>query len=170
MRRGVGERGKDRSVDDVVINADFGHAMRTLFPESDLGKYRPAALKKRKYSCSTFMLYLGLDRTYPEAEHHMIVFARNYKKCLEDITKTKVISNDLSVYVRNAAPLDPSCAPRRPFRALHILRRCRTIPAASTGRNIKPPIASGFCDLLEERTCYKNLRSHIRRKSDRYSG
>ena len=40
--------------------------MRTLFPGANLGKYAPAALEKRKYSCSTFMLYLGLDRTYPE--------------------------------------------------------------------------------------------------------
>jgi phytoene desaturase len=96
---------------DVVINADFGHAMSALFPGSDLGKYKPAALEKRKHSCSTFMMYLGLDKKYPEAEHHMIVFAQDYRRCLEEITKAKIVSNDLSVYVRNAVTLDPTCAP-----------------------------------------------------------
>ena len=63
----------------MVINADFGHAMSTLFDEKDLRRYKPSSLRKRKFSCSTFMMYLGLDRTY-DTEHHMIVFARNYKE------------------------------------------------------------------------------------------
>ena len=171
VKRVLLENGKARGVelengekvfsDDVVINADFGHAMSTLFPDSDLAKYKPAALKKRKFSCSTFMLYLGVDRTYPEAEHHTIVFAQDYKKCLEEITKSQIVSNDLSVYVRNAAPLDPSCAPAG-HSALYILAPVPNNMSGIDWREHKAAYRERILDLLEERTPYKDLRSHIR--------
>jgi phytoene desaturase len=145
----------------VVINADFGHAMATLFPEGSLKKYKPASLRQREYSCSTFMIYLGLDRSYPEAEHHSIVFARDYKKGMEDITKNKCISDDLSVYIRNAAPLDPSCAPAG-HAALYILA---PVPNNTSGIDWEKHRASyreRILKLLEERTPYKDIRKHIR--------
>src|ERR1700761_7655868 len=45
------ESGESIACDDVVINADFGHAMSTLFPNEALGKYAASSMKKRKYSC-----------------------------------------------------------------------------------------------------------------------
>ena len=72
--------------DDVIINADFGHAMATLFDEKSLGRHKPSKLRKRKFSCSTFMMYFGLDRAY-DAEHHTIVFARDYRRTIEAITR-----------------------------------------------------------------------------------
>jgi phytoene desaturase len=146
--------------DEVVINADFGHAMATLFPGTDLGKYRPAALAKRQFSCSTFMLYLGLDKTWPEAEHHMIVFAKDYKKCLESITKTKTLTEDLSIYVRNAVTLDPSCAPSG-HSALYILA---PVPNNTSGIDWdvhKAAFRESLLNLLAARTPYKDLRDHI---------
>ena len=71
------EGGEKVSADAVVINADFGHAMETLFEPGFLKKYSRPKLDKKKYSCSTFMLYLGLDKLYEEP-HHNIVFAQNY--------------------------------------------------------------------------------------------
>src|ERR1700760_195182 len=70
--------------DDVVINADFGHAMSMLFDERDLRRHNPTNLRKRKFSCSTFMMYLGLDRQY-DVEHHAILFANNYKRNIDEI-------------------------------------------------------------------------------------
>ena len=96
--------------DDVVLNADFGHAMSMLFDEKDLRRHKPANLRKRKFSCSTFMMYLGLDREY-DAEHHTIVFANNYKKNIEDITQGRATSEDMSLYIRNSSRTDPSSAP-----------------------------------------------------------
>jgi phytoene desaturase len=148
------------SCDDVVINADFGYAMSTLFPENSLNKYKPALLAKREFSCSTFMLYLGLDRAYPEAEHHMIVFARDYKKCLEDITKNKRISDDLSVYIRNAAPLDPSCAPPG-HSALYILAPVPNNTSTIDWNEHKAAFRDRILQLVEERTPCKDLRRHI---------
>ncbi len=147
--------------DDVVINADFGHAMSTLFPESSLNKYKPSSLKKREFSCSTFMIYLGLDRAYPEAEHHMIVFAQNYRQGMEDITKNKCISDDLSLYVRNAAPLDPSCAPAG-HSALYILAPVPNNTSGIDWKKHKAAYRDRILQLVEERTPCKNIRQHIR--------
>ncbi|MDQ2832515.1 MAG: phytoene desaturase family protein [Acidobacteriota bacterium] len=147
--------------DDVVINADFGHAVSTLFPQAMLKKYKPASLQKREFSCSTFMIYLGLDCAYPDAEHHMIVFARDYKKCLEDITRTKCTSEDLSIYIRNAAPLDPSCAPRG-HSALYILAPVPNNTSGIDWEEHKAAYRERILQLIEERTPYKDLRQHIR--------
>ena len=94
--------------DDVVINADFGTAMSTLFEEKSLRRHKPSTLRKRRFSCSTFMMYLGLDREY-DAEHHTIVFARDYQKELECITQGP------AGFGRHVA-LYPQCRKNRPFR------------------------------------------------------
>ena len=44
--------------DAVVANPDFAYAMSNLVPEGKLRKYSRERLKRKKYSCSTFMLYL----------------------------------------------------------------------------------------------------------------
>ena len=157
------ENGEQLAFDDVVINADFGHAMSTLFPGEAMGKYAPEPLRKRSYSCSTFMMYLGMDRTYPETEHHMIVFAEDYRKCLEDITHRKIASDDLSIYVRNAAPLDPSCAPEG-HSALYILAPAPNNTSGIDWNETKAAYRERILGILEKRTPYGDLRKHIRKE------
>ena len=96
--------------DETVLNADFGYAMKNLVPPDVLRKYSPERVDGREYSCSTFMLYLGLDKIY-DLPHHTIYFAGDYKGNIEDIFQRKVLSSDLSFYVRNASVTDPSLAP-----------------------------------------------------------
>ncbi len=62
-RRAVGvrtARGEQRA-DAVVVNADFGHAMKTLVPDRLRRRWTDATLARKRFSCSTFMLYLGLE-------------------------------------------------------------------------------------------------------------
>jgi phytoene desaturase len=104
------ESGDKLTADEVVINADFGRAMTELVPDGVLRKYTPAGLRKLRLSCSTFMMYLGLDKVYP-LPHHAIVFARDYRRNVEEIFEKGVPSDDLSFYVRNASVTDPTLAP-----------------------------------------------------------
>jgi len=55
--------GTRETADYVVINADFAHAMKNLVDESARHKYTNRALDSKKYSCSTFMLYLGVRKS-----------------------------------------------------------------------------------------------------------
>ena len=121
-RRAVGVElgnGEKLECDDVVINADFGHAVSTLFAPEQLQRYSPETLRKKNWSCSTFMMYLGLDRSYPEADHHTIVFAKDYKRNLEDITHRGKTSEDISIYVRNSSITDPTTRSRGSLRSLY---------------------------------------------------
>jgi phytoene desaturase len=155
------ESGDQLEFDEVVINADFGHAMSMFFDEASLGRYRPSKLRKSHYSCSTFMIYLGLDRTFPEQEHHTIVFAEDYHKCLADITKHKIASEDLSIYIRNSAPLDPSCAPDG-HSALYILAPVPNNTSGIDWQEYKSAYRERILDLIASRTSYGDLRHHIR--------
>ncbi len=58
----------------------------------------------------TFMMHLGVDKLY-DLPHHSIVFARDYKKNIEEIFKLNRSSDDISFYVRNASVTDPTLAP-----------------------------------------------------------
>jgi phytoene desaturase len=148
--------------DDVVINADFGHAMSMLFDEKDLRRHKPANLRKRKFSCSTFMMYLGLDRKY-EAEHHTIVFANNYKKNIEDITRGRATSEDMSLYVRNSGKTDPSSAPVG-HSALYILAPVANNLSGIDWRDYKQQCRDHVLRILRERTSYGDVTPHIQRE------
>jgi phytoene desaturase len=104
------DSGEKLYADEVVLNADFAHAMSRLVEPEAAGKYTEGRLKKKSYSCSTFMLYLGVNRTY-DLTHHTILFAEDYRTNVEDIATTKVLSKDPSVYIQNASVTDPTLAP-----------------------------------------------------------
>ncbi|MFZ4395774.1 MAG: phytoene desaturase family protein [Kiritimatiellia bacterium] len=149
--------------DAVVINADFGHAMETLFEPGIIRKYTPAKLRNKQYSCSTFMLYLGVDKLYDEP-HHNVIFADNYKANIEDISRGAGPSDDMSVYVRNASMTDPSLAPNGQS-AIYVL-----VPVANarSGINWTPELTREYCNKIiariAARTSMKDLAAHIRQE------
>ncbi len=102
--------GSEVLADEVVINADFAHAMTHLVKPDELKQHSPERLKKMEYSCSTFMLYLGLNKRY-DLQHHNIVFADDYTTNVANIFRNKILSKDFSFYVQNASVTDDSLAP-----------------------------------------------------------
>ncbi|WP_337193908.1 phytoene desaturase family protein [Pontibacillus yanchengensis] len=104
------EDGSSIKADEVVINADFAHAMEHLVEEPVLKKYSSENLGKKKYSCSTFMMYLGVNEKV-NLPHHSIIFSEDYKENVEEITQSMKLSADPSIYVHNASVTDPCLAP-----------------------------------------------------------
>jgi phytoene desaturase len=102
--------GQEVSADCVVMNADFGTAMTKLIPESSRPSWTDKKLVKRPFSCSTFMIYLGLKKKYDFA-HHNIFFAADYKKNIEEIFKQGILPEDPSFYIQNASVTDDNLAP-----------------------------------------------------------
>ncbi|KJV06689.1 phytoene desaturase family protein [Methylocucumis oryzae] len=102
--------GKIIQADAVVINADFAHAMSQLVKPNALKRYKPEKLANLEYSCSTFMLYLALDKCYDSA-HHTIVFAEDYTTNINNIFHFRLPGDDFSFYVQNASVSDASLAP-----------------------------------------------------------
>lgn len=162
-RRATGvelESGDKISADAVVINADFGHAVTTLFDPQTLRRHTPESVQRRSFSCSTFMMYLGLDRTF-DSEHHTIVFAKDYKRNLEDISQRKIPSEDISIYVRNAGVTDPSVAPSG-HSALYILVPVPNNTSAILWSEQQAVHRDRVLRILQERTPFRDLEKHIR--------
>ena len=112
-RRAVGVRtdvGEYRA-DAVVINADFAHAMTKLVPDRLRRRWTDVKVAKKKYSCSTFMMYLGIDGRYDDLPHHTIYTAADYHANLGDIEVRHELSADPSFYVQNAGVTDSTLAP-----------------------------------------------------------
>lgn len=112
-RRAVGVRTKtgEHHADAVVVNADFGHAMTKLVPNTLRRRWSDAKIARKKFSCSTFMMYLGIEGRYDHLAHHNIYMARDYRLNLDQIERQHVLSEDPSFYIQNASVTDPSLAP-----------------------------------------------------------
>jgi phytoene desaturase len=112
-RRAVGVRtaqGEQRA-DAVVVNADFGHAMKTLVPDRLRRRWTDATLARKRFSCSTFMLYLGIEGRYDQLEHHNIYVAQDYRRNLDEIENQHVLTEDPSFYIENPSRTDDTMAP-----------------------------------------------------------
>lgn len=154
------ESGEQVEADEVVINADFGYAMENLFPEGFLRKYSPARLARRDFSCSTFMLYLGLDRVY-DLPHHTIFFADDYRRNVDEVFTAKRLSRDVSFYVRNASVSDPTLAPEG-CSAVYVLVPCPNLRGEIDWEREKSGFRDLVLDRMEERGGMKGIRSHIK--------
>lgn len=108
---GVRTRTGTHTADAVVVNADFAHAMKRIVPESKRKRWTNKKIDNSRYSCSTFMLYLGIEGEV-DLPHHTIFVPETYERNLREIEKEHVLSADPSVYVQNACVTDPGLAPK----------------------------------------------------------
>jgi phytoene desaturase len=100
------------AADATVVNADFARSMTRLVPDGLRRRWNDRKIASRRFSCSTFMLYLGIDGRYDDVAHHNIYLSENYRENLADIEHRHRLSNDPSMYVQNACITDPTLAPR----------------------------------------------------------
>ena len=159
--KGVVTENGEFYADKVVMNADFAQGMTSLFPDKVRKKWSNKKIDNKKYSCSTFMLYLGVDRTYDDLPHHQIYASKDYVSNLEDIEKHHRLTwDDPSVYVQNACVTDPQMAPEG----------CSTVyalvPVSHIHENInwddeKDPFRNRILEQIETKLGFENLRQHI---------
>ena len=102
--------GRHYRADAVVINADFARAMQRLIPDGLRQRWTNRKIASKKFSCSTFMLYLGIEGCYARP-HHTIHIAADYERNLDEIENRRVLSDDPSFYVQNAGVTDATLAP-----------------------------------------------------------
>ena len=99
--------------DGVVVNADFAYAMENLIPECDRGIYTNEKLNKMKFSCSTFMLYLGINHRYEDLPHHQIYLSEHIRRLEKPwLDDSALDEENPSFYVCNPTIIDPSNAPK----------------------------------------------------------
>jgi phytoene desaturase len=97
--------------DVVVSNSDAYETYQKLLDRSSISYFNHIQTEKSEPSCSGFVLFLGLNRSYPQLKHHNIFFSEDYQKEFEDIFNNKVLPKDPTIYVANTSHTDPNHAP-----------------------------------------------------------
>ena len=97
--------------DATVVNADFARTMTKLVPDRLRRRWSDKRIASKRFSCSTFMLYLGIEGRYEDIPHHTIYLSENYRENLADIETRHRLNADPSMYVQNAGVTDPTLAP-----------------------------------------------------------
>ena len=143
--------------DDAIVNADYAHAMSNLMNGHSVP---PEKLEKKKYSCSTFMLYLGLDKIYQDEPHHHILFADNYLNNVRDIQGEREVSKDMSVYVRNSSVTDPLVAPEGQS-GIYVLVPTINTRHGMSWDEITTEYRDRVLDRIAQKTGMKDIRDHI---------
>jgi phytoene desaturase len=97
--------------DQVVINADVAQSYLSLVPRQVRRKMTDRRIQSYQYSMSCFLLYLGLDRQYPQLLHHTILMAERYRGLINAIFDGLDLPPDFSLYLHAPSKTDPSLAP-----------------------------------------------------------
>jgi phytoene desaturase len=97
--------------DIIICNADFPYALKNLIlDEKYKGKYTDEKLEKLKYSCSNFIMHLGLKKKYPELKVHNHYLGHNFRENCEAAFEGKLpLEPPLYFYCPSA--IDTSMAP-----------------------------------------------------------
>ena len=101
------ENGIMVEADLVIANADLPYVYKELLPD----KAASDKLKKKKYSCSAIVFHWGVDKVYPQLDHHSIFLNDPYKQGLDKIFKEKSLSGNPSFYIHAPVRTDKSAAP-----------------------------------------------------------
>jgi phytoene desaturase len=146
------------AADAVVVNADFAHAVTHLIPSRLRKKWSDKNVASMKYSCSTFMLYLGIEGQY-DVDHHNIFLSHNYERNIADIESANVIPSEPSIYVANPGRTDPAFA-QNGMSSLYVLvpvGHCGTIDWSTEKQSFRNTVLDRLDSLG-----FKGLRQRIR--------
>lgn len=97
--------GSELAADVVVVNADLPMAYKQFLGEPHPGDSRFT------YTCGAFLMYLGVNREYPNILHHNLFVPEDLKGCMDQIFTHKTVPTDPAYYICNPSKTDPTLAP-----------------------------------------------------------
>lgn len=97
--------------DIIICNADFSYSIKELIKDSKAkGNYKDKKIESMKYSCGTFMIYLGLKKKYPTLSLHNLYLGEDFENNIQAAFQGK-IPDKPSVYIYCPSTVDDSvCA------------------------------------------------------------
>lgn len=106
------EAGGTRELFDAVAsNGDVVHTYGDLIKDHPRGRQAAASLRRKRFSPSLFVIYFGVNKSYPDVAHHNIMFGPRYRELLDDIYTKGVLADDFSLYLHHPTATDPALAP-----------------------------------------------------------
>lgn len=132
--------GETLEADAVIVNADLPYAERKL-----LG--RPA--KNRRYSCSSYVLYLKYKGELPQLLHHNVFFGADFKRNLDQIFHEAALPESPAFYASISARTEQAQS-EDGYENLYLL-----IPCANLDRPWTPEDAAQLRKTVYARLAYE---------------
>lgn len=95
----------------VVSNVDVARACRDLLPPEVLTPQRRARFSEGTFSCSGFVMLLGVQGHWPQLTHHNILFSSDYRREFGQIFQQGIPPQEPTVYIAVTSKTDPDHAP-----------------------------------------------------------
>jgi phytoene desaturase len=109
--KAIGIKSKEKEAvfaDTIISNTGFPYTMATLIKSNiHKGKYTNSKLKDLKYTCSTFIIYLGLRKKYPQLSVHNLYLNVDFKKNIDSAFTGQLPINP-SFYIHCPTKVDDS--------------------------------------------------------------
>lgn len=108
---GVRVNGEFHEMDILASNAHFAHTQLDLLDETKRSKWSNKRVKNLDYSMSSFLMYMGVRKKYPQLKHHTLILSERYRELVRDIFDRKILPDDFSMYLHAPSITDESMAP-----------------------------------------------------------
>ena len=145
--------------DAVVLNGDFAATVRKLIPNRLRRRWTDQRIDAKQYSCSTFMLYLGIEGVLRDLKHHTIYMSENYHENVREID-AGLAPEEPTIYVQNASVTDPTLAPDG-HSTLYVLAPVGNLSGGVDWDALGPLYREKILKRLE-RLCGHDIRGRIR--------
>jgi phytoene desaturase len=153
------ESGDGLQADLVISNADLPYTYKHLVDPEYRRDYPDNRLDKMDYSCSGFLLYLGVDRVYPDVRHQALYFSEDYKANLDAIFERKTLPDAPSFHLNIPTVTDASLAPPG-HSLLYVLAPMPNLESNIDWDMAAPKVREQLLDQLEK-LIDPDLRQHI---------
>jgi phytoene desaturase len=153
------DSGEVRRADLIISNADLPYTYRNLVDSTYRPRFPDHKLDKFHYACSGYLLYLGIDKAYPEMQHQSLYFSEDYRANLDAIFVSKTLPTDPSFHLNNPTLTDPDLAPEG-HNLLYILAPMPNLEAKINWDEAAPIVRNQIVDKLED-LVDPDIRQHI---------
>ena len=158
--RGVMAKGRFYEANAVISNADLVHTYRELIKPEHRKKWSDKKLRRTQYSMSAFLLYLGVNKKYPQLKHHTLILSERYKELIDDIFDNKILPDDFSMYLHIPSQTDPTMAPEG-CESLYVLIPVPNLESRINWEKIKRTYTDSILTFLENDFGLTDLKRSI---------
>ncbi len=149
------ESGERLAADLVVANSDLPYTYDAL-----LGEPYPG-IEEKQFSCSVVLLYLGVNRTYPQLLHHNLVVSRDLRATCDQLFRQHRMPDDPPFYVVATTRTEPSQAPPGCENLFVLVLAPSQDPAHPIDWAVEGPVVEGRTLERLEALGLTDLRRHI---------
>lgn len=144
----------------IVANSDVATTYLKLLPEEEQPRWLRWRLTQARYSMSCFLLYLGLNRQFPQLRHHTIFMPQHYRRLVQQIFDGHGMPQDLALYLHTPTRTDPQLAPPG-GESLYVLAPVPNLAHGIEWQHEVAALRERILDDLEQRAGLAGLRESI---------